>query len=69
MENRDRYIENIEPDLILEIMELRLAEAKQQWNKLLIKGKEFREKELLQYHKVKLGNNIENEKVRRKKVL
>ena len=69
MKNREKYIENIELDLDLEIMEMRLAEAKQQQNELLTKGKEFREKKLLQYYEVELKNDMEKEKGRRNKVL
>ena len=34
---------------------------------MLIKGKELREKELLQYYIIELGNKIEREKINRKK--
>ena len=40
----------------IETMELRLVYVKEQWKEMLTKGKELREKELLQYHDTELGN-------------
>ena len=66
---REQYLDQVELDLNINQIRERLEVAKQDWNKVIQNGKEIREKEILDFHHSKIGNETEPEKKKRKEVI
>jgi len=60
----DSYIE-----LNIDQVKDQIKIAQQQWEELILKGQEIREQELLDYHKVDIGNNTMKEKALQKRII
>ena len=56
-------------NLGLDEVKVKLNYVKEKWDKLIKRGQEIRESELLDYYECKIGNSTDKEKLLQKKLL
>jgi len=69
MEKRKLKVEIIDDTIIINKVEEQWKKVYQDWREILVKGQEFREKYMLDFHYSQIGAEMKDEKRKRKQII